>query len=118
MSWVTNVILTCALGDEDRIGEVNEFFTDRAEHLFDMIDGKYAGTKVLEVPIFIGAYNYLDIKSFIFHLRTRVSWEEPALVQVFIKDQEDERFRVIEPFGGRLTAAYELTVATRDWRKC
>ena len=116
MSWVTNVILTCALGDETQIAEVNTFFTEPAEHLFAI--PCYSGTKALEAPIFVGAYNYLDIKSFILYLRTRVSWEEPALVQVFIKDQEDERFRIIEPFGGRLTPAYELTVATRDWRKC
>ena len=56
--------------------------------------GWYGGTKNLEVNIFIGAYNHLNLNDLIQHMST-IDWEEPEDVQVIVKEQNDDRFRII-----------------------
>jgi len=56
----------------------------------------YGGTKNLECVILIGAYNYLDLEEFILFLKNAVKWEAIDLVQLFVKQQEDMRFKLID----------------------
>ena len=72
MSEVTNLILTFSTSESinDRIKDVNSF--------------EYRGS-----------FNYLPLEQFIDYLR-KVGWEEPGNVQVIVKEQSDEKFRIIE----------------------
>lgn len=103
MSRVTNLILTCSsLEDESKIiAEMKEFIKgDIGFYIVSVKDNNlprdwYGGTKRLECNVLIGAYNYLDLESFLVFLRTNVSWEAADLVQLFVKEQEDMKFRLI-----------------------
>jgi hypothetical protein len=106
MSVVTNLILTFSISeDEDRcINEVNNYeYQGIKMNLvsvdFDKdIDNRkawYGGTKFMEAPIFLGAFNHLDIEDFKRYLR-KVNWEFPELVQLIVKEQDDEKFRIVE----------------------
>jgi len=55
----------------------------------------YGGTKMLEVTILIGALNHFPLQAFIKHLQS-IEWGEMEVVQLFIKDQEDTEFRLID----------------------
>jgi hypothetical protein len=44
--------------------------------------------------VYVGAYNRLELDAFVAHLR-RIEWNAPEFVQLFVKDQEDMAFRVI-----------------------
>lgn len=107
MSNVTNVIFTPGLLDEDyepdqqRIQKLNEFFTDQRGFV-DADDeslpcGWYGGAKMLEATLLIGAFNYLDLEGLIEHIRG-IQWEDPECVQLIVKEQEEDRFKIINVF--------------------
>jgi protein associated with RNAse G/E len=101
MSVVTNLILHIGIleDEEDRIKDVNEFWEDGIGLVsFDSSDlprGWYGGTKMLEANLYVGAFNYLDLDEFITHLE-KIRWEYPEEVQVIVKEQEDDLFRIIQ----------------------
>lgn len=103
MSEVTNLILTFSLGEmeKERIAEVNTFVNnDLAINLVSVDDKKlpkgwYGGTKYFEAAIYVGAFNYIKLDSFIDHLKKKVKWDEPQYVRLIIKEQEDFAFRMI-----------------------
>lgn len=55
----------------------------------------YAGSKLLETPLFVGAYNHLDIEGLIEHLKS-LDWREPENVQLMIQGQHENKFKMIE----------------------
>ena len=91
MSYVTNVILSFSIleNEEACLKEVNIYFPAQELPFKKLQD--YAGSKFLEQPTFIGAFNYLGTEEFIEHVR-KVHWKFPKLVQLFICDQEDEQY--------------------------
>lgn len=97
MSVVTNLVLSLGFSDSSaNIGEVNRFFDNSVRGLTGVHDpalphGWYGGTKMLEARLFIGAFNHLDLSRFIKHL-CAIQWHEPECVQLFVKEQEDARF--------------------------
>jgi hypothetical protein len=110
MSIVTNLILTFSIGEDEssRTEEVNNFSNQgRGFKLvsadFERISSStpyevktwYAGTKFLETPLFIGAYNHLDLSGLVRHLKS-VRWEEPENVQLMLKTQDSNKFKIIE----------------------
>ena len=106
MSVVTNLILTFATTENEAecIMAVNQYENDGLKINLVSADfdknketGQvwYGGTKFLEAPLYIGAFNHLDINQFINHLRT-IHWEFPELVQIIAKGQEDDKFTIIE----------------------
>jgi hypothetical protein len=107
MSRVTNAILHtgCVEPDEEKrlLARVNDFFYDgmggfvsvEDESLPD--DWYIRGGKALECSLAIGAFNYLQLPKLIEHLR-RIEWEQPEAVQLIVKEQDDDRFRVINVF--------------------
>jgi hypothetical protein len=106
MSVVTNLILSFAsLEQEDeRIKEVNDFVYNGERLNLVSIDynkdiGKrtvwYGGNKFFEGRVYMGAFNHFNTADFIEHLKT-IRWEAPDLVQVIIKEDWDERFRIVE----------------------
>lgn len=101
MSVVTNAILHMSNmeREEDRLNDVNKFFPPETGFV-DVDDPKlptgwYGGTKMLEAPLALGAFNHLDLEGLITHLKS-IPWEEPQEVQLIVQEQEDEKFRIIE----------------------
>jgi hypothetical protein len=106
MSVVTNVLLSLGVLDGEvtpnRIEEVNRYFGDSCKGLVSVHDSTlphcwYGGSKALEADIFIGAFNLLDLQAFLGYLRS-IPWKQRDCVQLFIKEQEDERFRLLNLF--------------------
>lgn len=100
MSLVTNCILSFSISEteKERIEEVNSFFDCKpfiscADE--SLPNGWYGGTKYLETPIYIGAFNYFNKVDFINHL-VNIEWYYPEDVQLIIEEQDDARFRIIE----------------------
>ncbi len=101
MSHVTNLVLSIGVDDRcyGKINQVNQFFREIEKGLISCDDPSlprkwYGGTKMLETNLYIGAFNHLDIPALLGHLRS-IAWESPSEVQLLIKDQNDERFRLI-----------------------
>lgn len=101
MSVVDNCILSFSiLEDDEKISEVNSFFTLDNKKPFIDVDadflptGWYGGRKYLETPLFIAAFNYFRETDFIKHLKT-INWREPGAVQLIIKRQEEDRFSIV-----------------------
>ncbi len=108
MSVVTNIILSFSIIDEDdeettrddaRLVQINKFFNNRRGFM-EIADDCIGGSKRLEHPTFIGAFNYFDLNGFIRHLET-LKWVEPENVQVFVCEQEQDRYIQVYPPEGR-----------------
>ena len=106
MSEVTNLILSFSIGEDEevRLKEVNSFrYRDLEMNLVSAdfnknMDGStawYGGTKFLETPLYIGAFNHFDLDGFISHLK-KINWDQPENVQVIVKGQWDEKFKILE----------------------
>ena len=103
MSVVTNLVLCLGVSDGESAGrkieEVNRYFADSCKGLVSVDDpalprGWYGGSKFLEADLYIGAFNHLDLQAFIGHIRS-IRWKQPDCVQVFVKEQDDDRFRLL-----------------------
>ncbi len=98
MSWVTNVILNLALEAQEQIDEVNEFFIEKEEEPLASIEPVWFGKgHSYETGLFVGAYNYFPLDQFVAHL-AGMNWEDKDLVQLFVLDQEETRFREVTIF--------------------
>jgi RNAse (barnase) inhibitor barstar len=93
MSYVTNYILTCFEDWNDtKADELNALLDVLSKDLetpiaFVRVD---RGTS-MEVQVYVGATNYVYARDIAEQMR-RVNWEHPEYVQLFVKDQHDERF--------------------------
>ena len=96
MSVVTNVLLSFDILEieRERMEEVNAFPWRYDSGLVDMTRGEYGGTKAFELPLWGGAFNYLDFDALMEHLRTKVKWRHPEHVRVIVAEQEDDAFRI------------------------
>ena len=108
MSEVTNLILSFSVLEDEisRVKEVNLFQNNgrgfnlvsadfEREFEYKKRSAWYGGSKYLETPLFIGAYNHLDLVGLVNHLKN-VNWDEPENVQLIVKEQASEKFRIIE----------------------
>jgi hypothetical protein len=97
MSYVTNTILAFSIIEDvrSRFEEVNTFFTDRSGFMWTWHSDEEwtGGSKHLEHPTFVAAFNHLDFDGLIVHLRS-VKWEEPENVQLIICGQDDDRYEI------------------------
>jgi hypothetical protein len=111
MSVVTNIVLSISSWDGGepggKLADVNRYFEDRCRGLVSVDDPSlperwYGGNKWLETSLFVGAFNAPCLgclEAFMAHLRS-IAWEHPEAVQLFVKEQEDDRFRVIDLLDG------------------
>jgi hypothetical protein len=106
MSIVTNAILHLggkAADGKSLIAEVNRFFEEDDGTGFVLVDnerlprGWYGGGKMLEAWLAIGAFHQLDLDALVEHLRT-IDWPYPGDVQLIVREQEEDRFRMINVF--------------------
>lgn len=111
MSVVTNLVLHLPIQPENDtrlIDAINEFFAqDGITGLVSVDDPRlprrwYGGSKALECDLFVGAFNHLSLDDFLVHLADAIAhhpWDwrdEPDSIQVFVKEQEDDTFRIID----------------------
>lgn len=103
MSRVTNLILFIPPSEHvfTRLAEVNAYLErDQSRPPVSVDDpalprGWYGGSKVLEAFLFLGAFNHLDLRRFIDHLKT-LPWACSENVQLSVREQDDVRFRIID----------------------
>ena len=101
MSRVTNLIVAFStLEDEAKVIDRMRDYNDGKFIIVSVIDEKlpsdwYGGTKRLECSLLIGAYNYLDLEGFLLFLRSEINWEAIDLVQLFVKEQDNMKFKLI-----------------------
>ena len=106
MSHVTNCILCFSVMEDDMacIREVDAFFetTGRpqgfektlSQHASDGLRA-FGGTKALETNIAVAAFNHLNLRELCQWMTTHVHWQCPTDVQLFVCDQEDDRFTLL-----------------------
>ena len=105
MSSVTNIILACSVLEKDDI--LNQEFKKLVYNgtPFNIVSVNsdqlkkawYGGTKYLECNLYIGAYNYMDLEKLITDLK-KIKWEDPDFVQLIVKLQDDDKFKIIDLF--------------------
>jgi hypothetical protein len=106
MSVVTNLILSFSSLEqvETRMKDINCFPYNGGQLNLVSIDYNkdkekstvwYGGNKFFEGNIFIGAYNHFNTDEFVAYLK-QINWEAPELVQLIVKEDWDEKFRIIE----------------------
>jgi hypothetical protein len=62
----------------------------------------WGGDKYPECTIWAGAFNHFDIGLMLKHLES-LAWEEPDFVQVMVKEQDEETFKVYMFDNGKLS---------------
>ncbi|HVI47179.1 MAG TPA: hypothetical protein VM802_20040 [Chitinophaga sp.] len=102
MNNVTNLILSfSSLDDENSIIEKIKLFTGRSERFYitslrnkSMPRHWYNGNLFNHIQMI--AYHSLKMDGFLDFLRHNVEWHDPDLVQLFIKGENDVKFKVID----------------------
>jgi len=109
MSLVTNIVFSFSIGEHSReidgeyyyflMDDINKWLSERNYGKFGVDADKISGgTKCLETPLFVAAFNYFDIEDFLEFLSS-LQWKEPENVQVFVKGQEENIFTLFRIRG-------------------
>jgi len=100
MSRVTNVILTAHVGLPDgsdpEIDSVNKFLREREVGGFGQfveVSEKAGGTKYMECRVYLSAFNHADTEV-VLDAVDQAPWRDREQVQVFVKEQEEDLFRL------------------------
>jgi len=115
MSRVTNVILTAHVTEE--IESVNRFlettdgggggkFVEVTEHA--------GGYKQMECNVYLAAFNHADT-NVILKAVQQAPWRDRNMVQVFVKEQEEEVFR-LHWYAGNLSERTSVDLTREDLR--
>lgn len=103
MSVVSNVIFSFSISEKENgffysnMEKINKWLQERNYGVFSVdVDVISGGRKHLEAPLFVAAFNYFVLEDFCNFVRS-LKWEYPDFVQIIIQEQEDGKFRLIEP---------------------
>ena len=91
MSSVTDILILTAI-EETGMEVVNKYFSDTRYTLKEVSDYS-GGNKAFQADVFMAAINYFALDEFLEFLQT-VEWENPECVQVLIKREHDDNFKV------------------------
>lgn len=103
MSHVCDVLILASVMDEDSgaIGAVEAWLVEHryaeVANALRRVDGNAGGFKAMQATVWAGAYNYLDIPAFLAAVWA-APWDSSEYVQVALKDEHDERWR-LHDFG-------------------
>lgn len=107
MSTVTNVVLSFSIvesiggTDDDVLKRINEFFGDNNKPGFVKLPlTSTGGSKAMERPTFVSAFNYFALEPFLAHLKS-LPWERPESVQLFVCGQDDDHYYLIYVFENK-----------------
>jgi hypothetical protein len=107
MSVVTNIVLSFSIMEESRehdtvylnIEKINKWLDDNSFGDFGKdLDEVSGGRKHLETPLFAAAFNYFRLSDFVDFLHS-LDWVEPENVQIFVQEQDENKFKLVEPFS-------------------
>jgi len=108
MSRVTNVILTAHVGLPDgsdpEIASVNKFLREAdggGYGEFVEVSEHAGGTKHMECRVYLSAFNHANTET-ILRAIDQAPWRDKEMVQVFVKEQEEELFRLRYNGGSKL----------------
>ena len=108
MSVVTNVILTAHVGLTDgsdpEINSVNRFLRETdvgGLGQFVEVSEKAGGTKYMECRVYLAAFNHGDT-GVILRAVDQAPWRDKEMVQVFVKEQEEDVFRLRYSGGSKI----------------
>jgi len=108
MSRVTNVILTAHVGLQDgsdpEIDSVNKFLREAEDGgygEFVDVSGQAGGTKHMECRVYLSAFNHADTET-ILKAIDQAPWRDKDMVQVFVKEQEEDLFRLRYSGGSKI----------------
>lgn len=100
MSVVTNVILTTHVGSQDgsdpEIDAVNNFLREAdggGSGKFIEVSDHTGGPKNMECRVYLAAFNHADTQT-ILKAVDQAPWRDKEMVQVFVKEQEEDLFRL------------------------
>lgn len=99
MSVVSNVVFSFHISDDHIMEKINSWLQENDYGVFSNVDIVSGGRKHLETPLFAAAFNYFNLENFCNFVRS-LKWKHPNCVQIFIQEQEDDKFRLIEPCAG------------------
>jgi hypothetical protein len=105
MSRVTNAILTAHIGQTvsaPEIDSVNKFLRETeggGNCQFVEVTQPAGGTKHMECRVYLSAFNHAD-SEVILRAVDQAPWRDTDMVQVFIKEQEQDGFLL--RFNGRI----------------
>jgi hypothetical protein len=98
MSVVTNLIFAHHHEEEQLVAQVHDWFKLNAytegARLVDINIARLHSGYVFEQPTLVGAFNHLDLDGFVKFVRS-LPWSEPENVQIIVREQHDERYRII-----------------------
>src|SRR5215469_4457525 len=108
MSVVTNVILTAHVGLPDgsdpEIDSVNRFLQEADSGgygKFIEVSDHAGGPKYMECRVYLSAFNHADTET-ILKAVDQAPWRDKEMVQVFVKEEEEELFRLRYSGGAKL----------------
>jgi hypothetical protein len=106
MSHITHTILLYRSMEDERarLAEVNRYFRFEPGDKPGFVSAEdttlplhwYGGTKMLQCGVALGVHNYLYLAGLVRHLRGRVYWTAPGYVQLCYREEDDERFRLLD----------------------
>ena len=98
MSWVLNAIVTWDILEDTskRLEEVNAPLAAAHGQTFANNGAEWhGGPKRMEATLFGAAFNHVPPTEVVAAVRS-AQWDRPGSVQLFLKDQEDERWTLYE----------------------
>lgn len=103
MSRVTNCIFSFCVNEKEieMMKEINIYLKKRFDQMFisaddiNLTSGWYGGSRFLETPLWVAAFNYFCEDEFMEFIKT-LPWREPEFVQLIMQDQEEDKFTVLE----------------------
>ena len=107
MSQVTNVILTAHVGlthgSDPEIDSVNKFLREKEDGYgqFVEVSEQAGGTKHMECRVYLSAFNHAETEA-ILRAVDQAPWRDKEMVQVFVKEQEEDVFRLRYVGGARI----------------
>ena len=107
MSRVTNVILTAHVGLQDgsdpEINSVNKVLREAGSGSGEFVDvsEQAGGTKYMECRVYLSVSDHADTET-ILKAIDQAPWRDKDMVQVFVKEQEEELFRLRYSGGSKI----------------
>jgi hypothetical protein len=106
MSHVTDIILVTAIEDGAEIEDghpnadlLSKYLSERhTGTTLVKVDGFAGGGKAMQCDVFAAAVNYLSMGDLVAAMN-EVPWQAPENVQLMLKDEHDDTFRIMRPAG-------------------
>ena len=106
MSIVTNIIFSFSKiehsGDDTRdfvlMRQINKWLIKNSysgDSFGKAINAYAGGFRALECQVYVAAFNHFILDEFIEFVKS-LHWVAPEDVQIFIQEQEDNKFRIVE----------------------